>query len=86
MSWWLEGPAAGWAAACPVARYSLLVPVVGMVGTAALLGERPGPVRLLAGLVILGGVLIGTHPPGPPDLRGHVLGTPVGYVARAGGG
>lgn len=43
-----------------VAPYSLLVPVVGMGLAALVLGERPSAVELLAGLVIVGGVLLGT--------------------------
>lgn len=43
-----------------VAPYSLLVPVVGMGLAAAVLGERPSPVELVAGVVIIGGVLLGT--------------------------
>jgi drug/metabolite transporter (DMT)-like permease len=43
-----------------VAPYSLLVPVVGIALAAAALGERPGPVELVAAAVIVGGVLLGT--------------------------
>jgi drug/metabolite transporter (DMT)-like permease len=43
-----------------VAPYSLLVPVVGMGLAAAALGERPTPLELVAALVIIGGVLLGT--------------------------
>lgn len=124
VSWWLEGPAAGWAAllraptaqgwpglaalgfvvvfgtvvgtaiwtgllarnpAHLVAPYSLLVPVVGMVATAALIGERPGPVAVLAGLVIIAGVLVGTAPPrtgstDPERRRGRLR--RIGQLAR----
>lgn len=45
-----------------VAPYSLLVPVVGMGLAALVLGERPTPVELVAGTVIIGGVLLGTPP------------------------
>lgn len=48
-----------------VAPYSLLVPVVGMALAAALLGERPSVVELVAGVVIVGGVLLGTPRPAP---------------------
>lgn len=47
-------------AAGVVAPYSLLVPVVGMGLAALVLGERPGVVELVAGVVIIGGVLLGT--------------------------
>jgi O-acetylserine/cysteine efflux transporter len=47
-----------------VAPYSLLVPVVGIGLAAAALGERPSVVELVAGVVIVGGVLLGT--PRPP--------------------
>ena len=43
-----------------VAPYSLLVPVVGMAVAALALGERPSAVELVAGTVIVGGVLLGT--------------------------
>ena len=43
-----------------VAPYSLLVPVVGIALAAAVLGERPGVVELVAAAVIVGGVLLGT--------------------------
>ncbi|HZG88694.1 MAG TPA: EamA family transporter [Pseudonocardia sp.] len=43
-----------------VAPYSLLVPVVGMAVAALALGERPSAVELMAGTVIVGGVLLGT--------------------------
>jgi O-acetylserine/cysteine efflux transporter len=43
-----------------VAPYSLLVPVVGIGLAAVVLGERPGPVELVAAAVIVGGVLLGT--------------------------
>jgi drug/metabolite transporter (DMT)-like permease len=48
-----------------VAPFSLLVPVVGIGLAALLLGERPSAVELIAGLVIVGGVLLGT--PRPPE-------------------
>ncbi len=46
-----------------VAPYSLLVPVVGMALAAAVLGERPSMVELVAATVIVGGVLLGTPRP-----------------------
>jgi drug/metabolite transporter (DMT)-like permease len=49
-----------------VAPYSLLVPVVGLALAVLVLGERPGPVELIAGVFIVGGVLLGT----PPSARG----------------
>jgi len=48
-----------------VAPYSLLVPVVGIALAAALLGERPTAVELVAAAVIVGGVLLGTPRPTP---------------------
>ena len=48
-----------------VAPYSLLVPVVGMGLAAAVLGERPTIVELVAAAVIVGGVLLGTPRPAP---------------------
>jgi O-acetylserine/cysteine efflux transporter len=43
-----------------VAPFSLLVPVVGMSASFLLLDERPALVEILAGLVIVGGVLLGS--------------------------
>jgi O-acetylserine/cysteine efflux transporter len=43
-----------------VAPYSLLVPVVGIALALVVLGERPSVVELVAGAVIVGGVLLGT--------------------------
>ena len=43
-----------------VAPFSLLVPVVGMGLAALLLDELPSPLELVAALVIIGGVLLGT--------------------------
>lgn len=48
-----------------VAPYSLLVPVVGIALSALVLGEAPGVVELLAAVVIVGGVLLGTPRPDP---------------------
>lgn len=45
-----------------VAPFSLLVPVVGMTASFLLLGEQPQLVEILAGLVIVGGVLLGSLP------------------------
>jgi O-acetylserine/cysteine efflux transporter len=53
-----------------VAPYSLLVPVVGMGLAAAVLGERPGVVELVAAAVIVGGVLLGTPRPAPVPVGG----------------
>lgn len=69
-----------------VAPYSLLVPVVGMGLAALVLGERPTVVELVAGTVIVGGVLLGTPgftapatSPAPP--QGVAVGT--GGTARS---
>lgn len=43
-----------------VAPFSLLVPVVGMGAAAALLHERPAPVELAFGAVVIAGVLYGS--------------------------
>jgi drug/metabolite transporter (DMT)-like permease len=53
-----------------VAPYSLLVPVVGIALAAAALNERPTVVELVAGVVIVGGVLLGTPRPGPAGVVG----------------
>ena len=45
-----------------VAPHSLLVPVVGMACAMALLGERPAVVELVAGAVVVGGVLVASAP------------------------
>ncbi|TVT47668.1 EamA family transporter [Amycolatopsis rhizosphaerae] len=45
-----------------VAPFSLLVPVVGMSASFLLLGERPAVVELLAGVVVVAGVLLGSLP------------------------
>ncbi|GAA5163138.1 EamA family transporter [Amycolatopsis dongchuanensis] len=45
-----------------VAPFSLLVPVVGMSASFLLLAERPALVEVLAGLVVVGGVLLGSLP------------------------
>jgi O-acetylserine/cysteine efflux transporter len=48
-----------------VAPYSLLVPVVGIALAGVVLGERPTVVELVAAVVIVGGVLLGTPRPAP---------------------
>lgn len=55
-----------------VAPFALLVPVVGMTAAWLVLGEQPHPVELLAGVVIVGGVLLSSistrpAPAAPPD-------------------
>ncbi|GHF75294.1 O-acetylserine/cysteine efflux transporter [Amycolatopsis bartoniae] len=45
-----------------VAPFSLLVPVVGMSASFLLLDERPALVEVLAGVVVVGGVLLGSLP------------------------
>ena len=62
-----------------VAPFSMLVPVVGIAASWVLLHERPAPVELALGALVLGGVLLGsTRPagsrppaalsrPGPPE-------------------
>ncbi|MCE3554734.1 EamA family transporter [Pseudonocardia sp. RS11V-5] len=57
-----------------VAPYSLLVPVAGIALAAAVLGERPSVTELVAAVVIVGGVLLGTPRPArsTPD---EVVGT-----------
>jgi len=45
--------------ASTVAPFSLLVPVFGMAASALLLGERISPLKLLAGVLIIAGVLVG---------------------------
>lgn len=43
-----------------VAPFSMLVPVVGLSTAWLVLGERPGLVEVLGGLVVVGGVLLGS--------------------------
>lgn len=43
-----------------VAPFSLLVPVVGIATAWLVLGERPTPVELGAGVIVIGGVLLGS--------------------------
>jgi O-acetylserine/cysteine efflux transporter len=45
-----------------VAPHSLLVPVVGMSLAMVLLGERPSVTELVAGVVVVGGVLVASAP------------------------
>ena len=52
-----------------VAPFSMLVPVVGVLASWAAFGERPDAIEVVAGLVVVGGVLFGartrrTRPPG----------------------
>ncbi|HKS45393.1 MAG TPA: EamA family transporter [Amycolatopsis sp.] len=47
-------------AAGVVAPFSLLVPVVGMTASFLLLGERPAVIEVFAGIVVVGGVLLGS--------------------------
>lgn len=49
-----------------VAPYSSLVPVMSLALAVMVLGERPGAVELIAGVFIVGGVLLDT----PPAARG----------------
>lgn len=46
--------------ATTVAPFSLLVPVVGMTLAFAILGERPTLLEIIAGVVVIGGVLLGS--------------------------
>ncbi len=57
--------------ASTVAPFSLLVPIVGVTSAWLVLGERPHPVELAAGVVVVGGVLLGSRPPRatPPPLE-----------------
>lgn len=56
-----------------VAPYALLVPVVGVLAAWAALGERPVPVEVVAGVVVVAGVLLGTpRPPAVPVDRSRV--------------
>lgn len=48
-----------------VAPFSMLVPVVGMALAAAVLGERPDAIEVLAGIAVIAGVLIGARPARP---------------------
>jgi drug/metabolite transporter (DMT)-like permease len=60
-----------------VAPYSLLVPVVGIATAAVALGERPSAVELVAALVIVGGVLLGSpRAPARAPAAGVVAQTP----------
>jgi O-acetylserine/cysteine efflux transporter len=67
-----------------VAPYSLLVPVLGIALAFVLLAERPSWVELVAGVVIVGGVLLGTPRAAPrpsvspvPDVPDSTAADPV---------
>lgn len=47
--------------ASEVAPWSMLVPVVGVASSWALLGERPHPVELMAGALVIGGVILASR-------------------------
>ncbi|WP_020669629.1 EamA family transporter [Amycolatopsis nigrescens] len=51
-----------------VAPFSLLVPVVGMTTAFVALDERPALVEIVAGVVVIGGVLLGSLRRRPPAL------------------
>ena len=54
-----------------VSPYINLIPVVGVVGGVALLGESIGWIQILGGVVILGGVLlVSRHQPAGPPIEG----------------
>lgn len=55
--------------ASSVAPFALLVPVVGFAAAWLVLGERPHPVELTAGAVVVLGVLFGSLRRRPPELR-----------------
>lgn len=63
-----------------VAPFSLLVPVVGMTLAWLLLGERPAVLEVVAGLVVVGGVLLGI------PRRGGVAGRSTRIVDGGGDG
>ncbi|SDF14664.1 EamA family transporter [Pseudonocardia oroxyli] len=65
-----------------VAPYSLLVPVVGIALAALVLGERPSVTELVAAVVIVGGVLLGTPRPARVD-PAEVVGTEEPAAPRA---
>jgi O-acetylserine/cysteine efflux transporter len=48
-----------------VAPFSMLVPVVGILAAALVLGERPSWLELLGGAVVVSGVLVGARRPRP---------------------
>ncbi|MFR9729010.1 EamA family transporter [Saccharopolyspora sp. MS10] len=52
--------------ASTVAPFSLLVPVVGVSSAWLVLGERPHPLELAAGAVVVTGVLLGSRPARAP--------------------
>ena len=49
--------------ASQVAPWSMLVPVVGVLSSWLVLGERPHPAELAAGLLVIAGVLMASRPP-----------------------
>ena len=49
--------------ASTVAPFSMLVPVVGVLSSWAMLGERPQPLALAAGGLVLGGVILASRAP-----------------------
>lgn len=50
--------------ASEVAPWSMLVPIVGVASSWALLGERPQPVELAAGLLVIAGVIVASRATG----------------------
>lgn len=48
-----------------VAPFSLLVPVVGIATAWIVLSERPGPLELAGGVLVVAGVVVGSRVPGP---------------------
>lgn len=52
--------------ASQVAPWSMLVPVVGVLSSWAILGERPQPDELAAGTLVIAGVLLASRAPSPP--------------------
>lgn len=73
-----------------VAPFSMLVPVVGMSSAALVLGERPAPVEMLGGVLVVGGVLAATWVPRRSRRRTDRLSRPDGerfvVTQRAGAG
>lgn len=51
--------------ASQVAPWSMLVPVVGVISSWLMLGERPHPAELAAGIMVIAGVLIASRAPAP---------------------
>ncbi|MBA8793761.1 O-acetylserine/cysteine efflux transporter [Friedmanniella endophytica] len=46
-----------------VAPFSMLVPVIGVLASWAIFGEQPDLVELVAGVAVVGGVLVASRPP-----------------------